>query len=849
MKNDDSKFPDLWSQCTTDTVLEVRTSKMKKMPGLQIESGIDKQICPGSVRVTLLGLDDDEHDPTFHGGIDKAVHGYCSSHYTDWQHEFPAAADRFRPGGFGENLVTRHLNERNVCIGDKWAVGDSVVLQVSLPRQPCFKLNHRFQLKNFAPKTFRLSRTGWYYRVLKEGNIKAGDRMNLIERKWPTWTIERVQEFLHRNQEDQAMNEELAAIEAMGEESRGAFRKRVAKAKAKAKRSGETEKGEPWREYTVAEKTTQTPRIASFLLKPRVPITEDEQPVPNGAHVKLLLPNGLQRSYSVVSGNAHGFELGIALEESSRGGSRWLHSVAPGQDAVLKVGRFKNDVPNANAASNHVFIAGGVGITAFLASMEAYYAINYNIELHYAVRSTEDVPFRARLEKLGASVKIYDKSKNERMDIDEIVRTLKWNSQLYFCGPTRMIEAGRVAVEAHGVDENEVHYEAFAADATGDPFEAEVANRGGKIVKVAEEETLLEVLKRELGSDQFQRHQLSSPSSSRIRVATSNNLRLFLFTKWKLNNMASTEEAGDGFSILPIQMPALPSCPITAIHEVRVRRNTPKIPTAIDGRSLFLKNVPADASEAHFRAVFGSLVGPGRFESIAFEGERKRRLELDPAQASKMSALVKKRKRDEQEAEERAREEETALLPEVWTRRIHKSGSSAIVLMADEKSVDQVLKAIAKAKRKNKLPVWGEGVADDTPELGSPWVAAHLQLARADKTATQKSVHAFFNVFNRKEKEAAETAKRLRNEPDEDGFVTVTRGGRATPATKNEAEVARQKMVDRAAKKKDETKDFYRFQLRERRKAEQAALLRRFDEDRQKVFAMKEKRGKFRPET
>ncbi|CRK34355.1 hypothetical protein BN1708_006347, partial [Verticillium longisporum] len=811
MTTQDSKDIDLWSECTTDTILEVRTSKMKKMPGLQIESGIDKCMCTDSVRVARLGLDGDEHDPTFHGGVDKAVHGYCSSHYLGWQREYPSAAGRFRPGGFGENLVTRHLNERNVCIGDKWAVGDSVVLQVSLPRQPCFKLNHRFQLKNFAPKTFRSSRTGWYYRVLKEGNVKAGDSMTLIERKWPKWTIERVQEFLHRNQEDLAANEELAAIEAMGEESRGAFQKRVARAKARAKRKGETEKGEVWREYYIAEKTTQTPRIASFLLRLRVPIDEEEQRVLNGAHVKLLLPNGLQRSYSVVSGNHQCFELGVALEDASRGGSKWLHSVIPGPDAVVQVGRFTNDVPNANAASNHVFVAGGVGITAFLASLEAYHSINYNIELHYAVRSADDVPFRQRIEKLGASVKLYDKSKGQRLDIREIVRTLKWNSQLYFCGPTRMIESGRKAVQEFGVDENEVHYEAFSADTTGDPFDVEVANRAVQPVSIDPATQLLALP---------------------VTPKTVNDTIL-----------------QDGFTVFPIQMPAVPSCPITAIHEIRLRRNTPKIPTAIDGRSLFLKNVPVDASEAHFRAVFSHLVGPGRFESIAFEGERRRRLELDPASAAKISALVKKRKRDEQEAEEHAREEELALLPETWTRRIHKSGDSAIVLMADEKSVDQVLKAIGKAKKKNKMPVWGEGVASDTPELGAPWVAAHLQLSRADKAATQKSVHAFFNVFNRKEKEAAETAKRLRNEPDEDGFVTVTRGGRATPATKNEAEAARQKMVDRAAKKKDETKDFYRFQLRERRKAEQALLLKKFDEDRQKVLAMKEKRGNFRPET
>ena len=98
----------------------------------------------------------------------------CASHYPNWRDEFPAAASRFQPGGFGENLVLAHMNERNVCIGDIVSVGtDGLILQVSLPRQPCFKLNHRFQLKNFAPNTYKLSRTGWYYRVLQEGTIQV----------------------------------------------------------------------------------------------------------------------------------------------------------------------------------------------------------------------------------------------------------------------------------------------------------------------------------------------------------------------------------------------------------------------------------------------------------------------------------------------------------------------------------------------------------------------------------------------------------------------------------------------------------------------------------------------------
>lgn len=313
--------------------------------------------------------------------------------------------------------------------------------------------------------------------------------------------------------------------------------------------------------------------------------------------------------------------------------------------------------------------------------------------------------------------------------------------------------------------------------------------------------------------------------------------------------MVSATESGDGFVTLPILMPSLPSCPYSATHEVRVRRNAAKVATDIDGRSLFLKNVPTDSTEQHFRAIFASLAGAGRFETIAFEGDRQKKVDIDPAATARVTALTKKRKRDEQEAEEQAKEEEEALLPEIWTRRIHKSGSSAIVVLADEKSVDVVLKAIKKLAKNKKYPLWGEGVPETVPELGAPWLASHLQLSRSDKVATQRSVHAFFNVFNRKEKEAAEMAKRLRNEPDEDGFVTVTRGGRSAPATKNEAEQARQKMLDRQTKKKDELHNFYRFQLREKRKAEQAAMAKRFAEDRNKVSAMRAQRGKFVPES
>jgi len=304
------------------------------------------------------------------------------------------------------------------------------------------------------------------------------------------------------------------------------------------------------------------------------------------------------------------------------------------------------------------------------------------------------------------------------------------------------------------------------------------------------------------------------------------------------------------FSVLPVSIPPLPAFPKSVRHFVYVSKSSPKIPTPEDSRSLFITNVPVDGTEAHFRALFVSLVGAGRFEGITFQDERKKpqpAQTLQPAQGARLESHSKKRKREEAEAEA-AREEEVARMPDTWTRQLRRSGSTAVALLADGKSVELVLKAIAKVHKTKKYPIWGKGVSDATPALGSQWLREHNRLSYPDAADLQASVDAFFTVFNRKEQEAAVLAKRLRNEPDEDGFVTVTRGGRRDPAGRQEAEEARRKMLAKAEKKKSELTNFYRFQMREKKKEEQAELLRKFAEDRKKVSAIREKRGNFQPE-
>ncbi|KAK5661273.1 hypothetical protein OQA88_11167 [Cercophora sp. LCS_1] len=488
---------DLHAPFTSDTLLEIRSGKMKPLPGSNVLSGIDKTPLTGPVYITPLGIEGDEHDYTFHGGPDKALLGFCSSHYEPLQQEYPAAASAFVPGGFGENLVTTHMNERNVCIGDVIGVGDELLLEVSLPRQPCFKLNQRFHLPNFAVTTWKTSRTGWYYRVLRPGNIQAGDAVRLVERRHPEWTIESIQEYLHRDTTNAAMNAQLAEIEELGLESKNQFKKRVARQRALERKARDAPK---WRDFKVVERKAETPRIVSFVLEAVEPLPEGvESELDLGAHAKIKLGNGLVRAYSVVDGNKNRFRLGISLDrEKSRGGSVYMHDVAKVGHTV-QVGALTAGIPLRLAAGHHIFVAAGVGLTAFMSLIERMVKINYSVVLHYAVRCASEIPFRDRLEALGSCVVIYDKSAGQRLSLPDILAGMKWNSHIYFCGPKRLMDEAAKGTKAHCIPDTGVHFEAFEANISGDPFEAVVANKGNKVLSVGEEETLLEVLQKHFG--------------------------------------------------------------------------------------------------------------------------------------------------------------------------------------------------------------------------------------------------------------------------------------------------------------------------------------------------------------
>ncbi len=148
--------------------------------GKAIQTGIFKEPVTGPVMLRRLNLDGDRQaDLSVHGGPNKVVYVYPVEHYSYWSNELPEQELPF--GVFGENFSTEGLDEEAVVIGDVFGIGKARVV-VTEPRMPCFKLAIRFNRPDMVKRFMRSQRTGFYFGVLDEGEVQAGDEISLLSR-------------------------------------------------------------------------------------------------------------------------------------------------------------------------------------------------------------------------------------------------------------------------------------------------------------------------------------------------------------------------------------------------------------------------------------------------------------------------------------------------------------------------------------------------------------------------------------------------------------------------------------------------------------------------------------------
>ena len=192
--------------------------------GKFVRTSIFKSPASGQVRVATLNLEGDEQsDLSVHGGVHKAVYAYPSEHYAFWREEVPGLDLSW--GAFGENFTTEGLLEE-VQIGDRLRVG-TAEFAVTQPRMPCFKLGIRFGRPEIVKRFLRSGRSGFYLAVLQEGQVTAGDSIEVLARDEHGVTVADIVNLYKTDATNQDLLRRASELPALPPFWRDHFRKRI----------------------------------------------------------------------------------------------------------------------------------------------------------------------------------------------------------------------------------------------------------------------------------------------------------------------------------------------------------------------------------------------------------------------------------------------------------------------------------------------------------------------------------------------------------------------------------------------------------------------------------------------
>jgi MOSC domain-containing protein YiiM len=200
--------------------------------GKIVTTGIFKDPVSGRIRMRILNLDGDRQaDLAVHGGPSKAVYAYPSEHYAYWRNELPGVALPW--GMFGENLTTDGLVEGEAAIGDRFRIGSAEVM-VTEPRLPCYKLGLKFGRDDIIKRFLASRRTGFYFAVLREGEVGAGDAIQRISRDSTGVTVADITDLYASKLGNLELLRRVLQVEALPERWRNYFQEGLRKTRQRA---------------------------------------------------------------------------------------------------------------------------------------------------------------------------------------------------------------------------------------------------------------------------------------------------------------------------------------------------------------------------------------------------------------------------------------------------------------------------------------------------------------------------------------------------------------------------------------------------------------------------------------
>jgi ferredoxin-NADP reductase/MOSC domain-containing protein YiiM/ferredoxin len=455
--------------------------------GKTVRTGVWKVPVEGARMVRRLNIDGDgQGDLAGHGGEHRAVLVYQIDSYRYWETHFGQSG--FGYGEFGENFTVEGLSDAEVCIGDRYRIGRAL-FEVTQPRVTCYRLGIRMNEPEMAALLVRHRRPGFYFRVIEEGEVRAGDEITQLESGPERMSVSEIDALLYMPGHPRDQLERALRISALSAGWRKSFEALLTQTSAGGLNTGnvgltrvssQVPGWQGFRSFRVARKTRESATVTSVVLEPA-----DGQPVADalpGQFIVLRLGGAsglhLMRSYS-LSGAPGELSYRISVKREPQGAaSSYIDDrlqVGDRVDASAARGSFTLKPGNTPV----VLLSAGIGVTPVLAMLhaEAAEASTREIWWLYGTRSGREHPFaeetRDLLGKLVHSHSHICYSAPDSQDqlnanfdtrgrldrrVLESLR-LPGNGDYYICGPSNFMRDITAGLHALGVEPDQIHTE------------------------------------------------------------------------------------------------------------------------------------------------------------------------------------------------------------------------------------------------------------------------------------------------------------------------------------------------------------------------------------------------------
>ncbi len=465
--------------------------------GKTVHTGIWKAPVQGPRMVRRLNIDGDgQGDLAGHGGERRAVFVYQMDSYRYWQNHLER--NDFVYGQFGENFTVDGLSDAEVCIGDRYRIGGAL-FEVTQPRVTCYRLGIRMNEPEMAALVVKHGRPGFYFRVLEEGEVKAGDEITQVASGPERMSVSEIDALLYMPGHSRDQLERALRIPTLSVGWRRSFEALLTQEREGGATTGNAgltaAPGQPpawrgFRVFRVSRKLRESDNVISLLLEPT-----DGQPIAAalpGQFVVLRLgpasAPALMRSYS-LSGEPGAIYYRVSIKREAHGAA----SAYVGEE--LQVG----DIVQASAARGSftlrpgdtpvVLLSAGIGVTPVLAMLHALAAERSTREIWwlYGTRNGREHPFAGETHELLKALahphshicySSPDPEDRPNVDFDARGRVdmkvlqqldLPRNGDFYICGPSTFMNDLTAGLAALGVARDRIHTEMFGAGPSNTP--------------------------------------------------------------------------------------------------------------------------------------------------------------------------------------------------------------------------------------------------------------------------------------------------------------------------------------------------------------------------------------------